>query len=351
MNLEDIRTRIDRLDHELLKILSERMEYALQARKFKSQVEDSTREEQVLKNLKKYTIGIMDADFYEKLFREIIQESKRLQNKEYRLIGFQGKHGAHSEVAAREWNSELIPIPCREFADVFIQVSQSGLDFGIVPVENTLGGVVGDVNDLLIETNLKIFAEIEIPIHHCLLITGETDYREIRDVYSHPQALFQCRNFLERNHLEPVPYYDTAGAARMLSEERPKATAVIASHLCAELYDLEIIKENIEDHEINRTRFLILAREESPQEGNKCSIVFSTAHKAGTLFRVLERFAQENINLTRIESIPDKPGSFAFFLDFQGNKNDEPIQRILKDVEVMTNNYKFLGCYLGRSSQ
>ena len=344
-----MREKIDRVDFELLKLIQTRMEIALKTRKFKMDVVDSKREEEVLNRVVSHSkaLGLVSPEFTEYLFSKIIAESKQLQSKGYRLAGFQGEHGAFSEVAARKYDLELVYIPCVEFADFFEGFTEGYLDFGIVPVENSLGGAITQVNELLIETPLKIISEVKIPVHHCLLTLPETDYREIRVVYSHPQALTQCRNFLSRNHLEAQPYYDTAGAARMLSMERPKATAAIASELCAEIYDLEIIKENIEDHEENKTRFLVLSKHDLDEPGTKCSIIFSAAHRAGSLFAVLKIFAEGGINLTRIESMPNRedPGNYYFFLDFEGDIRDEKIKQVLEAVVQHTIMYKFLGCY------
>jgi prephenate dehydratase len=129
---------------------------------------------------------------------------------------------------------------------------------------------------------------------------------------------------------------------------RPKASAAIASKLSAELYHLEILKENIEDLDTNLTRFIVLSKEESQEKGDKCSIIFSTEHKAGTLFRVLEVFAKKNINLTRIESIPDEPGSYAFFLDFMGSHKDEAVTAALTEVKEITRSFRLMGCYTER---
>ena len=134
----------------------------------------------------------------------------------------------------------------------------------------------------------------------------------------------------------------------MLAEKTPKGSAAIASKLSAQLYDLEIIKEDIEGLDKNMTRFLVLSKEENREEGNKCSVIFSTEHKAGTLFRVLEVFARENINLTRIESIPDEPGSYAFFLDFMGSNKDDKVVKALEEVKEITSNFRLMGCYKER---
>jgi prephenate dehydratase/chorismate mutase len=348
MSLKEIRKNIDLIDSKILKLLKERMELAIVAKKFKSQIEDREREKEILEGIRKGLTGLIDAEFIEKIYTEILKESKVLQQRDYQLIAFQGEHGAYGEVASREWNTDLIPVSCGEFAQVFKGVESGLYDYGIVPVENTLGGSVEQVNRLLIDTALKVVGAVELPIRLCLLAMPGADHREIRTVYSHPQALAQAREFLSRNKLEPVQYYDTAGAAKMLAEERPKGSAAIASKLCAELYHLEIVKEGIEDLDRNMTRFLVLSREENREEGNKCSVIFSTEHKAGTLFRVLEVFAREDISLTRIESIPNEPGNYAFFLDFEGSDKEEKVVRALDKAKEITTHFKTIGFYKER---
>ena len=347
MNLYEIRKKIDLIDAEILRLLNKRMELVVRTKKLKKEIADPTREEELRANIRRNSTGLIRQEFAENVFNEIISESKKIQERELRLAGFQGEHGAYGEIAVRRFDSSAVPIPCTEFVDVFEGVKSGQLDIGVVPVENSIEGAVDAVNDLLIETELHIIGEINVPIHHCLLALPETDYRDIRVVYSHPQALGQCRGFLTRNKLEQRPYYDTAGAALMLVNERPKATAVIASKLCAEIYGLEILKENIEDQESNSTRFLVLSKEKSREKGNKCSVVFSTPHRAGALFAVLKVFSDAGINLTRIESRPIRGERkiFAFLLDFQGSETDEKVVDALENVRKITTSFKLLGCY------
>jgi prephenate dehydratase/chorismate mutase len=345
MNLAQIRERIDQCDQRLLNGLQGRMELALMSKRLKNRVEDPEREKELLARVQAGATGILQPEFIERIFLEILRESKALQQRDYRLAAFQGEHGAFSEQAAGEWDPALIPVPCPSFADVFEGIEAGDFDCGIVPVENTLGGSVGEVNRLLIQTGLKVVGALDLPIHQCLLALPGTDHRRIRKVYSHPQALAQTRRFLERNKLEGVAYPDTAGAAKMLAEKKSEGSAAIAGRLAAVRYQLEIIKENIEDLENNRTRFLVLAREPSPEAGEKCSIVFSTEHKAGTLFQVLEVFARAGVNLTRIESIPHEPGNYAFFLDFVASDQASPVPELLRRVEGLSMKFKLLGCY------
>lgn len=343
-----IRRQIDRIDGKIIQLLNQRMEIALRSRKYKGQVFDPEREEEVFANVRRFSHNLVRSEFSEGLYRDIIEESRYIQETDLMLIGFQGEHGAYSEAAALKYDPSYIPIPCREFNDVFDEVEGGLLDFGIVPVENSLEGAVTHVNDLLIERDLNIIGEVNIPVHHCLLALPETDYKELKVVYSHPQALAQCREFILRHRLEPRPFYDTAGAAKMLSEERLEAAGVIANRLSAELYHLEVIKEDIEDHPSNFTRFIVLARENLNGPGNKCSIIFSVRHKAGALFNVLKILADAEINLTRIESRPERrmPGNYIFFADLEGSDQEARVKDALDAIQKAALTYKFLGCYM-----
>ncbi len=345
MELNDIRKGIDLLDSRILRILNYRMELALMAKKLKTSIEDKDREKEIIDRIRLNSTGLINSEFVEKVYTEILKESKALQKKDHNLIGFQGDHGAYGEVALRAWNTDWVSVPCKGYSKVFEGVKDGLFDYGIVAVENTLGGVVGEVNELLVNTDLYVVGAVELPIYLCLLALPGTDHRDIRSVYSQSQALGQCRNFLARNHLEPVQYYDSAGAAKMLAEDTPKSSAVIASKLAAEIYDLEVIKEDIDDFERNMTRFLILSSKENKEEGDKCSILFSTAHKAGTLFNVLEIFAKAKINLTRIGSIQSGAGNYTFFLDFIGSNKDEKVTAALAEIKKVASNLRFMGCY------
>ncbi len=343
MKLDDIRRKLALLDYRLVKILDERLELFLQAQRLDKKTPGEINE--TLSRAQKFSAGFLSPDFWENFLNTFGQEAQELVEKHPRLIAFQGEHGAYSEMAARAWAPEAVPLPCAEFAEIFEAVETGMFDLGIVPVENNTGGVLNQVNQLILNSSLHVVGAVEMHIHHCLLAHRETDYREIHTVYSHTQALEQCRQFIARNRLHPVPYYDTAGAARMLAEERPSAAAAIASRLAAELYDLQIIKENIEDFPHNITRFMVFAREPYEGKGQKCSVVFSTAHKAGTLFNALEVFARNKVNLTRIESLPNLRGEFAFFLDFEGDLKEPRIQKALAEAQAITTDFRLLGCY------
>ncbi|MCP4679176.1 MAG: bifunctional chorismate mutase/prephenate dehydratase, partial [Deltaproteobacteria bacterium] len=236
MRLEEIRKKIDTIDRELLQLLEARMEYALRSTRLKKAVSDSSREKDVLAHVARQSRDLLAPGFTEQVHKMIIAESVRLQGEKRDLVAFQGEHGAYGDVASRCLISHGAYVPCLEFSDVFNGVEEGFFDFGVVPVENSLEGAVTQVNDLLTTTKLNVVGETILPVHHCLLAAEETDYQEIHIVYSHPQALAQCRGFLERNSLYPRPYYDTAGAAKMIARETPRAAAAIASSLRADLY-------------------------------------------------------------------------------------------------------------------
>lgn len=345
--LIDIRAQIDSIDRKIIQLLSKRMEIAIKTKRYKERIFDPEREQMVLKNVKKYSGHLVRPEFSETLYRQIIEESRAIQEMDLKLMGFQGEHGAYSEEAILTHTPSFIPVPYMEFKDVFEDVEAGIIDRGLVPIENSIEGAVTSVNDLLIEKNLFIVGEIIMPIHHCLLGLPDTDFSGIKVVYSHPQALAQCRSFISRYKLEPRPYYDTAGAARMLSEERLEGACVIANRLCTELYGLKIIKENIEDHPSNSTRFIILSKEPIDGDGEKSSIIFSVRHEVGALFKVLKVFFEASINLTRIESRPakDSPGKYIFFTDFEGTQMDKRIVHVLEAIQNITTSFKFLGSY------
>ncbi|MBN2714971.1 MAG: prephenate dehydratase [Deltaproteobacteria bacterium] len=354
MKLQRIREAIDKTDRELVSLLARRMELGLRTRPYKKNTFDESREKAVLERADRARLGLLEQNFIFDTFKAIMAESRRIQNQDLVLVAFQGEHGAYSEIASRNLVPEKAAyLPCSKFSDVFSGVDDGGFDIGIVPVENSLEGAVTQVNNLLTQTNLKVVGETVVPIHHCLMVKPGTDHREVKAVYSHPQALGQCAGFLERNNLEPRPYYDTAGAAKMLIEEDVTAAA-IASPLCADIYGLEILKEHIEDDASNQTRFLMLSK--TPYEGkdgDKCSLVFATTHEAGKLFEVLRVFADAKVNLTRIASMPHREdkGNYNFFLDFEGNEHDPKIRDVIEAVRSHSKNLNFLGCYPSSASR
>ena len=212
--------------------------------------------------------------------------------------------------------------------------------FGIVPVENSLEGSITRVYDLLLESPLMVCGEIKLRISHCLIAPAGVGLDAIRKVYSHPQALAQCRTFLKHLNCELIPASDTAGSVQMIKELGLPDSAAVASARTAEIYGMKIIAREIEDNPNNFTRFFILSKEDSPPTGNdKTSIVFSVKHKPGALYESLKEFASRNINLTKLESRPtrQKPWEYNFYMDFTGHRQDKEVDEALKGLEETLN--------------
>mgnify|MGYP000341893312 CR=1 FL=1 len=264
-------------------------------------------------------------------------------------VAFQGEIGAYSEIAVyKHFTSDVQTIPCKSFSDVFKSVEAGNVDYGVVPVENSIEGSVNQVYDLFLEYDLKVCGEIILKIEHCLLANRNADLNSIKVVYSHPQALAQCSNFLERLGCEIIPTYDTAGGAKIVKERGTNDVAAIASERAAEIYGMKILARDISNTPDNYTRFLVISTEDSPPTGNdKTSIIFSLKHVPGSLYKALEEFALREINLTKIESRPTKrrPWEYNFYLDFEGHRNDPKCMEALKGLEKRATFIKILGSY------
>ena len=262
-------------------------------------------------------------------------------------ISFQGEHGAYSESSAKKFfKNDIETVPCLTFHQVLEQVQSGNLDFAILPVENSIEGSVGQSYDAIFSSNLNAIGEIYLPIHHCLIGNGNID--EITTVYSHPQALGQCRNFIEENSLKTVPTYDTAGSVKIIKELDDKSTAAIASQNAADIYSMPIIRENIENEKNNITRFLVFSKQQTePTSNDKTSIIFSIKHEPGALYEIIKEFFDNNINLTKIESRPKKGTSweYNFYLDFVGHVSDEKISYLLDNLKKNTKFLKVIGSY------
>lgn len=262
-------------------------------------------------------------------------------------VAFQGERGAYSEAAATLFFKEPIEtVPYPTFYEVLESVEIGKIDYAVLPVENSLEGSVPESYDLLLTTKLNVVGEIYHRIRHCLI--GLQGLEKIDTVYSHPQALGQCRKFIQEHHLKPIPTYDTAGSVKILLELKKDNIACIASRKAAEIYNVPIIREGIEDNSNNYTRFLVLAnREQESTSKDKTSIIFSIKHVPGALYEILEKFNTNKINLTKIESRPTKntPWEYNFYVDFEGHQSDKNIQNTLDKIKNNTIFLKVLGSY------
>jgi prephenate dehydratase len=265
------------------------------------------------------------------------------------IVAFQGEPGAYSEQAVRQhFGADTRTLPCRSFMEIFEALHNGTAVNGMLPVENSLAGTVIPAYDLLVDHDLSVQAEAIVRVEHCLMAPAGTKLNDIRQVKSHPQALSQCERTLQRLGIEPVIYYDTAGAARDLAANPEPGTAAIASELAAQTYNLEILVRNLEDLDFNFTRFFVLGKEEPPrQDPSKTSIVFTTRHVPGALYEVMGELANHGLNLTKIESRPrrNRPWHYLFYVDFEGHEDDPEVREALLGILKRASFLKVLGSY------
>ncbi len=265
-------------------------------------------------------------------------------------VSFQGELGAFSELAIYEYfRNDVKVVPKEAFVEIFDSVSSGEVDNGIIPIENSLAGSIHENYDLLLEHDLVITGEVKLRIVHNLIVNKGGKLSDVRKIYSHPQAISQCKDFLSTIHnIDLISVYDTAGAARKIKEVGSYEDAAIASEQAALDYKLDIIESGIESNHKNYTRFLILSRELNEQvENSKTSIVFSTKNIPGALFKSLSVFALRDIDLHKIESkpLPGSPWEYIFYLDFDGDIREEVTKKAIAHLEEIARFFKFLGSY------
>jgi prephenate dehydratase len=264
-------------------------------------------------------------------------------------IAFQGERGAYSEQAIiQHLGPSAEPVPRPYLKDVFDSIESGDADLGLVPVENTLEGSIVQTYDLLNERSLKARFEVILRVVHCLIANHGVSLDMVKRVYSHPQALGQCRRYLEENDFEPAAAYDTAGSVKMLKEEGLMDSAAIASCRAAEVYDMAVLAHGIETNDENYTRFLLIGFEDHPPTSNdKTSISFIVDHRPGTLYNALKAFAENGIDLTKIESRPQvgKPWEYIFFIDVAGHISEQKIRLAVDELKSSSRSVKILGSY------
>ena len=264
-------------------------------------------------------------------------------------VGFQGEFGAYSEEAIiQHFGSSAIPTPKPYLRDVFNSVELGDVEFGLVPVENTIEGSIVRTYDLLNERSVKAREEVVLKVIHCLIANNGISLNDISSVYSHPQALGQCRCYLEEHGFEAIAYYDTAGSVRMIKDKGLTNSAAIASRRAAEVYNMDVLAYAIETNAENYTRFLLIGKDDHSLTNNdKTSIAFIVDHKPGTLHKALEAFSKNKIDLTKIESRPQlgKPWEYIFFIDVVGHREEPKMQKALKELRNNSRSVKILGSY------
>ena len=374
-DLLKLRDEIDVIDNEIVTLYEKRMKIAERVARFKIQtgkkVFDREREVSKLNTLSakassEFTrVGIIE------LFEHIMTVSRK---KQYQLltenglveepeletvdgfeipnarIVFQGVEGAYSQQAMTEYfGAECDSFHVETWKDAMEAIKNGQADFAVLPIENSTAGIVSENYDLLVEYDNYIVGDQIIQIKHALLGRPEAELSDITTVYSHPQALMQCNEFLyEHNEWEKISMKNTAVSAKKVMEDNDKSHAAIASVLTAELYGLKILDDNISNTQNNATRFIIVTNKKiCSKTANKISICFEIAHESGSLYHMLSHFIYNNINMTNIQSRPikGKTWEYRFFVDFEGRLEDTGVINALRGIKEEATSLKILGTY------
>lgn len=350
-SIEEQRRAIDEIDDRILELLGARAERNAAIGKLKassaSTVWVPSRELDIVERLERQNAGLFPTEAIRNVFREIISASRSLQRSV--TVSYLGPQGTYTHEAAMKRFGHMAEfVPVGTSPEIFECVESGRCEFGVVPVENSSEGIVSHTLDLLVDSALTICAEIQVPIHHDLLVKSG-GLRDITAVYSHPQGLAQCRKWLALN-LPNAPQFSahsTAQAAERVSRE--PGGAAIASPVAAEIYGLEVVQSRIEDTPDNTTRFLVIGKTApAPSARDVTSLLFSTRRdEVGTLYRALQPFADNGVNLTRIESRPTKRRAweYLFFCDFEGNTSEPAVARAVEELRARCDFLKVLGSY------
>ncbi|MDE5937235.1 MAG: chorismate mutase [Ruminococcus sp.] len=369
MDLNQLRNSIDSIDEQILALFMERMELCKGVADYKKAnnlpVFQGNREQQVIDRIKTLTNDGELEEGTAALFTTIMDISKILQNKKLlsdnteniyitpdfenaEKIGCQGTYGSNSETAARLIFGDKKPIFYKTFENVFSAVQSGELDYGVLPVYNSTAGAVISTYDLMAKYSVYKVKEVYIEINHCLAVKNNISIDDIETVYSHPQAIAQCCDYLTAHKLKTTEYSNTATAAEMVAESS-KNIAAICSVECAEHLGLNILAENISDCSVNRTRFICISRDmQIDPESDSISVMLKIPDTEGSLYRLLTKFYVNGMNLQKIESRPLKDGSFnnvMFYLDFDGRVDDKGVKALMNDLTENVEYFRLLGTF------
>jgi chorismate mutase/prephenate dehydratase len=343
------RKAIDSIDSQIVALLNDRTEHVLAIGHIKVAAGGSIyaphREKAVLDKVSGLNPGPVPDHSLHAIYREIM--SCALSLEKTMSIAFLGPEATFTHQAAiRRFGNSLTYAAQKTIGDVFSEVGKGRADYGVVPIENSTEGVVNNTLDMFVDSSLKVVAQMVMPIQHCLVSRGAKT--RIKKLYSHPQALGQCRAWVQAHHpkAEIIETSSTTRAAELAKED--KSAAAIASSLAAEQYNLRILEKNIQDNAANVTRFLVLGTQCSPSTGNdRTSLMFRITHEVGALHRALAPFQKHQLNMTKIESRPSKRKAweYYFFLDVDGHVDDPPVKKALSALEKECGSIKILGSY------
>lgn len=372
MKLSEIRVKIDEIDAQLTRLLVERMQCSLKVAEIKRAeglpVYHPGREQKILDHV--YTAGGEYGSYLAELYRLLMACSRELQHETLadsdalgRLVdaakdslsvsgkvACYGQEGSFTHIALTTAfaKPDTALCFCDTFEKVFAAVDSGAADFGFVPVENSSAGSVSEVYDLILKYKLFIVGAAAMPICHNLLALPGAKLEDIKAVYSHPQALSQCKEFLAAHGIEGRAYSNTAAAAALAAETGDPTIGAIGSADCAKATGLSILAPSIQSFANNQTRFIALSKHPViPKDSNKISVVFSLSHTPGSLQKILTRFSLHGLNLTKLESRAGKNGDFEtqFYLDFLGNVQDEKTLSLLSALQTELPDFSFLGNY------
>ncbi|MDG1446136.1 MAG: prephenate dehydratase, partial [Porticoccaceae bacterium] len=334
-----LRDKIDALDLQIMQAISDRARCAQQVAEVKKGQGDLAyykpeREAQVLRHIMEKNAGPLDNEEMARLFRQIMSACLALEQPI--RVAFLGPEGTFTQEAAlKHFGDSAVSVPQSAIDEVFREVLAGACNYGVVPVENSTEGVISHTLDSFMDSSLKICGEVELRIHQHFMIGPNTNKDSVTRVYSHAQSLAQCRQWLNSNYpnIERVAVSSNAEAAKRVQGEWN--SAAIAGDMACELYNLEKMREKIEDRPDNSTRFLIIGRESVPRSGDdRTSIVVSVHNKPGALHDLLEPFRRYNVDMTRLESRPSRNSkwSYVFFIDLIGHIEDQPVADVLEEL-------------------
>lgn len=350
--LAQLREQIDTVDSRILELISERASCAQRVAEVKKASGDTVyyrpeREAQVLRNVMERNQGPLDNEEMARLFREIMSACLALEQPV--KVAYLGPEGTFTQEAAlKHFGHSAVSVPMSAIDEVFREVASGAVNYGVVPVENSTEGVVNHTLDNFLDSSLKICGEVELRIHHHLLIGPNTKQDHITRVYSHAQSLAQCRKWLDAHYpkIERVAVNSNAEAAKRVVGEWN--SAAIAGDMAADQYGLTKLSEKIEDRPDNSTRFLIIGREDVPVSGaDKTSVIAAMRNEPGALHNLLAPFHRESIDLTRVETRPSHAGkwTYVFFIDFEGHCSDPKIASVLSEIGETAAELRMLGSY------
>ena len=350
-NLTDNRKEIDQIDQKLLNLIHERSKLVVNAGKIKKKSGEKTfyrpdREASLIRTLQKKNKSSIPAKNIKFIFKEIISACFTLEKKI--KVYYLGPRGTFSEIATTmHFGSSVETVETENIRNILIEVAKNNNSYGILPFENSIEGMVNQSLDSLIESDLKICSELELPIEHCL-ISSEKNIKKINTVYGHQQAIAQCRNWLSANlpGVKIVEAESSARAAQLVKNKSGKGS--IGPEKISEIYSLNLLKEKIQDQKSNTTRFLVIGNEFPDKTlDDKTSISLSLKNEQGALLKVLQIINKNKINLTNILSRPVKKNKwqYSFFLEFYGHASDKNVLKLFKELQKVSTDLKFLGSY------